>query len=332
MAIDILSLQPSKISRNLKGKYVLVYGAPKIGKTSFAAKFKKNLLCAFEMGFNAIDGIYAQPINKWSEFEQVLRQLEKPAAKEMFDTITIDTVSIAYSLCEKYICEQNDVQKIGDIPWGQGYGLVKSKFEACLRKITLMGYGLILITHQEVKKEKDGEDEIEKYAPALDKRAYEICNRLVDVIGYIAQEWDEDGTEHRYLYTRQTPRIVAGSRFKYLAPKVEFGYENLVKAINEAIDKQEKLDGATVVDYEPQNVEEEETLDFNAIREEARQLWTTLTTSDDEEKNQEMYNRATKRIESIFGKPTKLSEISENQVELFNKALIELRALAEEMK
>lgn len=67
MAIDILSLQPTSISRDLKGKYVLVYGAPKIGKTSFAAEFKKNLLCAFEIGFNAINGIYAQPIQKWSE-------------------------------------------------------------------------------------------------------------------------------------------------------------------------------------------------------------------------------------------------------------------------
>lgn len=29
MAIDILSIQPSVISRDLKGKYVLIYGAPK---------------------------------------------------------------------------------------------------------------------------------------------------------------------------------------------------------------------------------------------------------------------------------------------------------------
>lgn len=29
MAIDILNLQPTTISRDLKGKYVLVYGAPK---------------------------------------------------------------------------------------------------------------------------------------------------------------------------------------------------------------------------------------------------------------------------------------------------------------
>ena len=37
------------------------------------------------MGYNAIDGIYAQPIQKWSDFKLLLRQLEQPAAKEKFD-------------------------------------------------------------------------------------------------------------------------------------------------------------------------------------------------------------------------------------------------------
>nr|DAG74458.1 MAG TPA: hypothetical protein [Caudoviricetes sp.] len=30
MAIDLLSLQPNIVSRNLKGKYVMLYGKPKI--------------------------------------------------------------------------------------------------------------------------------------------------------------------------------------------------------------------------------------------------------------------------------------------------------------
>lgn len=30
MAIDLLSLQPNIVSRNLKGKYVMLYGKPKV--------------------------------------------------------------------------------------------------------------------------------------------------------------------------------------------------------------------------------------------------------------------------------------------------------------
>jgi hypothetical protein len=48
--IDILSLEPTTISRDLKNKYMLVYSLPKVGKTSFAAQFPRNLMLAFEKG------------------------------------------------------------------------------------------------------------------------------------------------------------------------------------------------------------------------------------------------------------------------------------------
>jgi len=297
----------------------------KVGKTSFAAKFKKNLLCAFEMGFNAINGIYAQPVQKWTDFKQILRQLEQPAAKEKFDTITIDTASIAYDLCEQFVCAQNSVQKISDIPWGGGYAQVKSEFEATLRKITMMGYGLILIAHQEIRKETIDGNDIEFYSPALNKRCYEICNRLVDVIGYIAVEWNEDGVAERYLYTRQTPRVVAGSRYKYLAPKIKFGYQELVDAIGDAIDMSAKQDGAVVVDnYEPPT---EEKLDYDTVRAEAQNLWQKLVGVGDDA-NEEMAKRIMKRVEMIFGRPTKLSEITEDQVDLLQLVVLDMQDLA----
>lgn len=120
MAIDILNIQPSVISRDLKGKYIAIYGKEKVGKTSFAASFPKNLILSFEIGTNALSGIRAQKIERWSDFKLVLRQLEKPEAQAMYDTITIDTVTIAWDLCETYICAQHGVQKISDIPWGGG--------------------------------------------------------------------------------------------------------------------------------------------------------------------------------------------------------------------
>lgn len=325
MAIDILNLQPTTISRDLKGKYVLIYGAPKVGKTSFAAKFKKNLLCAFEMGYNAIDGIYAQPIQKWSDFKLLLRQLDQPAAKEKFDTITIDTASIAYDLCEQFVCAQNSVQKISEIPWGQGYTQVKTEFESSLRKITMMGYGLILIAHQEIRKETIDGNDVEFYSPALNKRCYEICNRLVDVIGYIAVEWDAEGNSERYLYTRQTPRVVAGSRYKYLPPKIRFGYQELVDAIGQAIDMSATKDGATVVDQHAAITEEH--LDYAALRAEAQELWMKMVGTGDNA-NEEMAKRIMKRVEMIFGHPMKISEITEDQVDLLNLVVLDMKDLA----
>ena len=324
MAIDILNIQPSVISRDLKGKFVCIYSLPKVGKTSMACQFPKNLLLGFEHGWNAIGGVKAIDVTKWADFKLILRQLEKPEAKSMYDTITIDTIGIAWDACEQYICAQNGVQKISDIPWGGGYSACKKEFESCLRKITQLGYGLVIIAHVERRIEKRADDsEVEILGPAIPKRAYEIVNQLVAIIGYIDVSWDEEGNTERWLYTRKTPTVMAGSRFKYLAPKIKFGYQELVDAIAEAIEKSEKIDGAKVVDKQENIIEE--TLSFNEVRNEAMELWNKLIELDPENSKIIL-----KKVEMVFGRVMKLSEITEDQVDLFNLVVLDMRDLLKE--
>ena len=289
-----------------------------------ACQFPKNLLCAFEKGYNAIAGVRPIDITKWSDFKLVLRQLEKPEARQMYDTVTLDTIGIAWEMCEQFICAQNGVQKIADIPWGGGYSACKKEFESCLRKITQLGFGLVIIAHVDKRIEKRADDdEVEILGPAIPKRAYEIVNQLVDIIGYIDVTWDEEGSSERWLYTRKTPTVMAGSRFKYLAPKIKFGYNELVSAISDAIDKSEKLDGAVVVDTIEQVIEEK--LDYKAIREEASMLWKTLV-----ERDPENAPIILKKVEMIFGRPMKLSEITEDQVDLFNLVVLDMKDMLED--
>jgi hypothetical protein len=211
------------------------------------------------------------------------------------------------------------VQKIGDIPWGGGYSACKKEFESCLRKITQLGFGLVVIAHVDKRTEKRADDsEVEILGPAIPKRAYEIVNQLVDIIGYIDVSWDEEGNSERWLYTRKTPTVMAGSRFKYLAPKIKFGYNELVAAISDAIDKSEKLDGAVVVETIEQRIEE--SLDYKTIRAEASELWQKLVAQDEENATIIL-----KKVEMIFGRPMKLSEITEDQVDLFNLVLLDMK-------
>lgn len=209
----------------------------------------------------------------------------------------------------------------------RGYSACKAEFENTLRQITMMGYGLILITHAERRVEKDAnDDELEFFSPALNKRAYEICNRLVDVIGYINVEWKEDGSSERYLYTRATPRIMAGSRYKYLAPKIKFGYDELVSAVADAIDASAKLDGAKVVDHNERVIIEE--INFNDLRKEASELWEQLVKPNSENPDQEMAKTVLKKAEILFGRPIKLSEVTEDQKDIYHLLVMEMRDLA----
>lgn len=282
-------------------------------------------MLGFEHGWNAIAGAKAVDITRWSDFKMVLRQLEKPEAKEMYDTITIDTVGIAWELAEQYVCAQHGVQKINEIPWGQGYKDLAREFENSLRKITQLGYGLVIIAHVDKRVEMVGEDkEVEILGPAIPKRAYAIVNQLVDIIGYIAVTWNEKGESERWLYTRKTPTIMAGSRFPHLAEKIKFGYAELTEALNDAIDKAERLDGATVVDKSVPVMDTE--LNYDEIRKEAAELWSKLVTAD--EKNAEII---LKKVEMNFNRKMKLSEITENQVEPFYSVLLEMREMADKL-
>lgn len=321
MAIDILNIQPTTISRDLKGKYICLFGNAKVGKTTFACNAPKNLLLAFEKGYNAISGAKAVDINKWSDLKTVLRQLEKKEAQEMYDTITIDTVGLMWQLCEDYICVANNVTALGDIAWGKGFSMCKREFENCLRKITKLGYGLIIIAHSEKRIEKvDDDNSIEIYSPNIPKRAADIVNQLVDIIGYIGVEFDEKGESHRYLYTRATPTIMAGSRFPHLPAKIPFGYKELSEALSKAIEESGTEDGATIVDKDVQKVEDKRT--FKEVREEAEKIWTSLVKEDPQNAQKIMG-----LVEEIFGRQMKLSEINEKQVDLFKLLLDEMKAL-----
>ena len=92
MAINLLALQPHKVSRDLSGYITFVYGRPKTGKTTLASQAEKALLLATERGYNAIPGIIAQDITSWGEIKQVVRELKKPEVQETFKTIIVDTV------------------------------------------------------------------------------------------------------------------------------------------------------------------------------------------------------------------------------------------------
>ena len=315
--VDILSIQPQVISRDLRSKYLLLAGAPKIGKTEFCTMAPDALVLAFEIGTNARPGAMIQKIDTWSTFKLVLRQLEKPEAKEKFATVCIDTVAIAYDLCEQFICAQNSVQKIGDIPYGGGYSALSKEFDSALRKITMMGYGLIMTCH--LKENTDDDGKVIGYKPDLNNRCLKIVNGLVDIIGVITQTWTENGESQRWIQTRSTPTIVAGSRYKYLAPRIPFGYHEFLEALGRAIDKEQEL-GATVVDTAP--VQFEEVLDYKTIRAEASELWKVLV-----ERDPDNATIILKKVEMIFGRPIKLSEITEDQVQLLNLAVLDMKEM-----
>ena len=328
--IDIFSLEPSKISRDLKGKFLLIYGQPKTGKSTFGSQLPRALFMNFEQGTNALAGIRSAPILRWTDAKKVLTQLRKPQAKEMYDSIVVDTASIAWQLCEKYICQRENVDSIRDVPWGQGWNMLKTEFSEFWREITLLGFGILFIAHSKDKptemRDEDG-NAITAVCPDLPNQAYTIINSIVDIIGYLQVQMNPDGTSERYLYTRSTPTVFAGSRYPYLAPKIKFGYQELVDAIGDAIDKAVELDGAQVTDHT--EIAQIKDRPFPEVMTEARTVWSSYLDSakNDEEKDQHLMIMKD-IIKKVFGSEEfKLSQAVPSQSSLVEYFIDEVKQL-----
>ena len=327
---SIFDLEPSKISRDLKGKFILIYGQPKTGKSTFGSQLPRALFMNFEQGTNALAGIRSMPIMKWTDAKKVLSELRQPKAREMYDSIVVDTASIAWQLCEKYVCQREGVDSIRDIPWGGGWTMLKNEFSEFWREITLLGFGILFIAHSKDKptemRTEDGEA-ITAVCPDLPNQCYTIINSIVDIIGYLQVQMNPDGTSERFLYTRSTPYIFAGSRYQYLAPKIKFGYQELVDAIGDAIDMAVEKDGAQVTDHT--EIAQVRARPFQETMDEAKAVWQDYIgkATDTEDKDQRL-RQMKDIVRSVFGNEDfKISTAVISQQDLVELFISEMKQL-----
>lgn len=323
MAINLMGLQPHKVSRDLSGYITYIYGAAKTGKTTFCSQTPGCLLLAFERGYNAIPGIIAQDVTSWGEMKQVARELKKPEVQQTFKTICVDTVDIAGALCEKYVCQQADVDALSGIPYGQGWTRVKKEFEETFRAITQLGYAVVFISHDKDKtfKNKNGV-EYNQTIPSCPSSYNEIAKNMADIYAF-AEKYTVDGVAKVRLILRSTDNSAdTGCRFKYIEPVIEFSYNNLVDALNKAIDKEAVMNDNKYVTDEREVAAIAQTYDYDALRAEFENVVGTLVNKDTA-----YYGpRITQIVDKYLGKGRKVSETTLDQAELISLIVTEIKA------
>lgn len=322
--MNLTEIKPTVVSKDLRSKIIFTAGAPKVGKTTLASKFPKPLFAATEAGTNALNGVYVQPIKKWADFRKFTKELSKPEVQDMFETIVIDTVDILWDLCEDFVLSSNGVTKVGDIPFGAGYGMIAKEFDKKVREIPMMGYGLVLISHStQVTITSITGEESDQFQSTLPKRAKTLVNRMADISGHILPVVNEEGNQETRLYMRETPLVQAGSRFKYIPESIVFTYNNLLDAIGVAVDKQAEVDGVQATDTR-ENSYAQETLNFDELKQRMVDLGSKY------HENGEVH-LFTDKMSDYFGftddkktTPVKVSDLTEKHVEAMSIFLDDL--------
>lgn len=322
--MDLLNLEPTKVSKDLKSKIIFFYGEVKSGKTTTASKFPKALIAATEIGTNALNNVYMQPIQKWSDMTRLLRELKKDAVKEKFETIVIDTADNLYDLAEEYVLASNGVSKIGDIPFGGGYKETEKIFDKALREIPMQGYGLVIISHSEDKnlKDENGED-YQQIQPTLPKKPQKVVNRMADIVGFSTTIKNEDGDDETRLIMRGNQRVVAGSRWKHTPNSIKFTYDDLVQAIHDAVEKSSDEDGVEAIEEQVNHYDNSEEATFEEIQSKLTELGQAYYNAD-------RLEEFTGKMEDTFGEDVKVNLLEEKHKEAAIVVLDELTAQFEE--
>lgn len=324
MAIDLLGIQPHKVSRDLSGYITFVYGPPKCGKTTFGVKMPGALLLAFERGYNALPGVIAQDITTWGEMKQVVRELKKPEVKARFKSLIIDTADIAADCCQKYICNQLGIENIGDGGWStNGWAKYKKEFEDTFRTLTQLGYAVVFISHAKEKtiKPQNGQ-EYQEIGSSMQSSALAIIENMSDIIGYAHSKVDTNGNSNVVLTLRSPDgSIRCGGRFKYIANEIDFTYDALTRALNEAIDKEAAETNNQFVTSERAAAPILKEYDYDALMDEFQTLVGQLMQVNSASNGAKI----TQIIERYLGKGKKISETTRDQAEFIHLIVTEIK-------
>lgn len=322
MAINLLGIQPHKVSRDLSGYITYIYGAPKTGKTTLATQMGDALLLAFEPGYHALPGVMAQDITSWSEMRQVYRELKKPEVQSVYKAVIVDTIDIAADRCKKYICQQNGIEDLGDLGYGKGWTKFKDEFNEIFRGLTQLGYAVFFIGHhkESILTDANGVSKT-VIRPSLSNSVKEVIAGMADIYGY-SHQLNKD--EMSVLTLRSTDgSIECGCRFKYIDPQITLSYDNLIKTLTNAIDKEAAEHGGKFVTNEKiPVVAVEKTYDFEAMMVKVQDLISDLMT-----KNQTNAVKITAVIDKYLGKGKKVSECTSSQCEQLELIIQDLEDL-----
>ncbi|MBX3387189.1 MAG: ATP-binding protein [Phycisphaeraceae bacterium] len=210
---------------SLATKTTLLYGQPKIGKSTFASQFPDALFLECEPGLGELS-VFKIPTYTWDDFLAACRLVA--AGEHNFRTIVVDTADNAFRSCSEHVCAKHNIEYEGDLPHGKGWSFVKSEWHRVLTRLASLPYGLVLISHAVDRQIETRTGEYTKTVPSLPDRARQVVLGLVDMILFcdtVARK-DERGQTavQRVIRTKPHPTYEAGDRTGRLPDTLPLDY------------------------------------------------------------------------------------------------------------
>ena len=202
-------------------KNMIIYGPPKIGKTTALSQLDDCLIIDLEDGSDMVDALKVQ-VNDLSELTEVGKAIMKDGRPYKY--IAIDTITKLEEWCEedakriymatpmgKNFEQKNPGASVLSLPNGAGYLYLRIAYKKWIDRLNKLADHVILVGHLKDKMlEKKGKEVAAKDLDLTGKIKSITCANA-DAIGYIYREDDETMVSFNSL-----DDVTAGSRCDHL--------------------------------------------------------------------------------------------------------------------
>lgn len=203
-------------------KYLILFGLPKVGKTTTLATLDNNLILDFENGSSYIDALKIK-INSLKELNEVCKAIKE--AGKPYKFITIDTITAVeemakpmaiklYQSSPMFSERYSNVTNPAELPNGSGYVFWRSSIEKIIELIASCAPNLIICGHV---KDSAISENAQNSIKTLDLtgKVSRILSAKSDAIGWVHR----DDNSNLCIQFGADGEVLTGARPTHLANK-----------------------------------------------------------------------------------------------------------------
>ena len=206
-------------------KKIWIYGAPFSGKTYLANEFPDVLFLSTDGNYTqlpngipphidikdevTVEGRITKRKHAWEVFKEVIEELEKK--DNPYKTIVVDILEDTNESCRRYMYQKLGIEHESDGSYGKGWDMIKSEFLDTMRRVMMLDYNIVLISHEDMSKDltKKSGDKITSIKPNIGDK---LANKIAGMVDMVARVINDDG--ERTISFKTNEFIFGGGRLE----------------------------------------------------------------------------------------------------------------------
>ena len=194
-------------------KVMLLYGAPKVGKTTALSQLEDCLIIDTEQGANMVDG-YIEQVDTRDDLISLLKEAQDG---HDYKYVAIDTIDKIAEWAEESVCREEAVDAIQDLAYGKGFGMVREKVLNTIKIMKKIFPHVIVIGHRKwARAIVDSKAIVEPESLDLTGKLKNMLMADCDAIGYV---YRDDEKDKLMVSFKANEALEAGSRSPHLRGK-----------------------------------------------------------------------------------------------------------------